>query len=70
MQFWKACYTVVLYAPYILLQRYTITILATFWLTIFDFFHPGPQPKAIFKHYLTSCDFENEVKITKIWSVP
>ena len=23
---------------------YTITILATFRVTIFDFFHPGPQP--------------------------
>ena len=32
------------YAPYILLQICTITILATFGVTIFDFFHLGPQP--------------------------
>ena len=44
MQFREACYTVVSYAPYILLQIYTITILATFGVTIFEFFHPGPQP--------------------------
>ena len=44
MQFWEACYTVVSYAPYIFLQIYTITILATFQVTIFDLFHPGPQP--------------------------
>ena len=44
MQFREACYTAVLYAPYILLQIYTIAILATFGVTIFDFFHPGPQP--------------------------
>ena len=44
IQFREACYTVVSYAPYILLQIYTITILATFRVTIFDFFHPGPQP--------------------------
>ena len=44
MQFREACYTAVLYAPYKLLQVYTITILATFGVTIFDFFHPGPQP--------------------------
>ena len=44
MQFGKACYTVVSYAPYILLRIYAITILATFGVTIFDFFHPGPQP--------------------------
>ena len=45
MQFREICYTVVSYAPYILLQMHTITNLATFWLTIPDFFHPGPQPK-------------------------
>ena len=44
MQFREACYTVVSYAPYIVLQIYTITILATFRVTIFEFFHPGPQP--------------------------
>ena len=44
MQFREACYTEVSYAPYILLQIYTITILATFGVTIFEFFHPGPQP--------------------------
>ena len=44
MQFREICYTVVLYAPYILLQIYTITNLATFRVTISDFFHPGPQP--------------------------
>ena len=44
MQFREACYTVVSYAPYILLQIYTITILATFRVTIFEFLHPGPQP--------------------------
>ena len=30
--------------PRILLQIYTITILATFGVTIFECFHPGPQP--------------------------
>ena len=44
MQFLEACYTVVSYALYILLKIYTITILATFRVTIFEFFHPGPQP--------------------------
>ena len=44
MQSREACYTVVSYAPYILLQIYTITILITFWVTIFDFFQPGPKP--------------------------
>ena len=44
MQFLEACYTVVSYAPYILLQIYTITIFATFRVTIFEFFHHGPQP--------------------------
>ena len=44
MQLREACYTVVSYAPYILLQIYTKTILATFRVTIFEFFHPGPQP--------------------------
>ena len=43
MQFREVCYTVVSYAPYILLQIYTITNFATFRVTIFDFFHPGPQ---------------------------
>ena len=45
MQFREDCYTVVSYAPYILLQIYAITNLATFGVTIFDFFHLGPQPK-------------------------
>ena len=40
MQFREACYTVVSYARYILLQNYTITIRATFLVTIFDFFSP------------------------------
>ena len=40
MQFREACYTAVSYAPYIRLQMYTITILATFGVTIFDFFSP------------------------------
>ena len=44
MQFREACYTVVSYAPYLLLQIYTLTILATLWVTIFELFHPGPQP--------------------------
>ena len=44
MQFRETCYRVVSYAPYILLQIYTITNLATFRVTIFDFFHPGPEP--------------------------
>ena len=44
MQSREACYTAVSYAPYILLQIYTITTLATFGVTIFEFFHPGPQP--------------------------
>ena len=43
MQFREVCYTVVSYAPYILLQIYTITNLATFWVTIFDFFTPWAQ---------------------------
>ena len=47
MQFQEACYTAVSYAPYIFLHVYTITILATFGVTIFDFFHPGPQPISI-----------------------
>ena len=51
LQFRKACYTVVSYAPYILLRIYTLTILATFGVTIFDFFHPGPQPKIIVTRY-------------------
>ena len=37
MQFREACYTAVSYAPYILLQIYTITILATFRVTILNF---------------------------------
>ena len=45
MQFREVCYTVVSYAPYIHLQIYTIINLATFGVTIFDFFHPGLQPK-------------------------
>ena len=44
MQFREICYTVVSYAPYILLQIYATTNLATFRVTISDFFHPGPQP--------------------------
>ena len=48
MQFREVRYTVVSYAPYILLQIYAITNLATFGVTIFDFFHPGPQPKTLF----------------------
>ena len=40
MQFREVCYTVVSYAPYILLQIYTITNLATFGVTIFDIFSP------------------------------
>ena len=44
MQFGEDCYTVVSYAPYILLQIYAITNLATFGVTIFDFFHLWPQP--------------------------
>ena len=38
MQFREAFYTVGSHAPYVLLQIYTITILATFLITIFDFF--------------------------------
>ena len=44
MQFREVCYTMVSYAPYILVQIKTIPTLATFRVTIFDFFHPGPQP--------------------------
>ena len=44
MQCREVCYTVVSYAPYILLQIYTITNLDTYRVTNFDFFHPGPQP--------------------------
>ena len=44
MQFREVCYTVVSYAPYILLQTYAIKNLATFRVTILDIFHPGPQP--------------------------
>ena len=43
MQFQKACYTAVSYAPYKLLQIYIITIFATFRVNIFEFFHPGPS---------------------------
>ena len=42
MQFGEACYTVVSYAPYKFIQTYTITILATFRVTIF--FSPWAQP--------------------------
>ena len=57
MQFREVCYTVVSYAPYILLQIYTITNLATFGVTIFDFFHPGPQTKTfIIKFYVSDLD--------------
>ena len=48
MQFREVCYTVVSYAPYILLQIYTITNLATFRVTVFDFLHPGPQPISLY----------------------
>ena len=43
VQFREVCYTVVSYAPHILLQIYTIINLATFRVTIFDIFHAGPQ---------------------------
>ena len=58
MQFREVCYTVVSYAPYILLQTYAIKNLATFRVTIFDIFHPGPQPKKTATVYLikrTAC---------------
>ena len=55
MQFQEACFTVVLYARYILLQIYTITILATFRVTIFEFFHPGPQPISYVAHETLFC---------------
>ena len=58
MQFRESCYTVVSYAPYILLQIYTITILAAFRVTIFEFFQPGPQPKCIRPVYDRSQIFE------------
>ena len=48
MQFREAFYTVGSHAPYVLLQIYTITILATFLITIFDFFYVGPQPICTF----------------------
>ena len=56
MQLREACYTVVSYAPYILLQMYTITILSTFRVTIFEFYHPGPPGlistgKVFLKHF-------------------
>ena len=44
------------YAPYILLQIYTITILATFRVTIFEFFHPGPQPISYVAHETLFCN--------------
>ena len=59
VQFQEACYTVVSYAPYILLQIYTITILATFSVTIFDFFHPGPQPIYAKSNKLLFCSVRN-----------
>ena len=40
IQFQEVCYTVVSYAPYLLLHKYTITNLATFGVTIFWFFSP------------------------------
>ena len=43
-QFREVCYTVVSDARYILFQIFTITNLATFRVTIFDFFNRGPQP--------------------------
>ena len=58
MQFREACYTVVSYAPYILLQIYTITILATFRVTIFEFLHPGPQPKCSIKQSIVNANFQ------------
>ena len=62
MQFREACYTAVSYAPYILLQIYTITILATFGVTIFDFFHPGPQP-IWFIAFNTESESENIINL-------
>ena len=56
MQFREDCYTVVSYAPYIVLQIYAITNLATFGVTIFDFFHLGPQPN-IEKHAICLKDY-------------
>ena len=70
MQFREICYTVVSYAPYILLQIYTITNLATFRLTISVFFHPGPQPINTTSRYLldilniNNVDFDNMVSQT------
>ena len=57
MQFREVCYTVVSYAPYILLQTYAIKNLATFRVTIFDVVHPGPQPiKTVQGSLSGSCD--------------
>ena len=44
MQFRDVCYTLVSYAPYILLEINTITNLVTSRVTLFHFFHPVPKP--------------------------
>ena len=59
MQFREVCYTVVSYAPYILLQIYTITNLATFQVTIFDFFYPGPQPTSFVSRMLVAIFWQH-----------
>ena len=55
MQFREVCYTVVSYAPYILLQIYTITNLATFRLTIFYFFFSPWAPALVTDLQTLSC---------------
>ena len=72
LQFREVCYTVVSYAPYILLQNYTITNLATFLVIIFDFSHPGPQP---IKHYsslyilMTPNEDTDEMSRVYVWII-
>ena len=54
MQFQETCYTVVPYAPYVLLQIYTITIIATCSVTIFDFFSPWAPAYISLKCFVTN----------------
>ena len=67
MQFREICYTVVLYAPYILLQIYTITNLASFRVTISDFFHPGPQPIDVCVNLVLWCTERSRKSICGIY---
>ena len=71
MQFRKVCFTVVLYVPYILLQIYTITNLATFGVTIFDiFFTLGPSLTQYKTHNNTDQPLTLSVRHTIIKDQP